>query len=65
MSQALTPTSPGQAGVSLARQLLLWVLLPQMVLWVAGGVGSYKFAAGYANQAVDDSLLQVTCDARV
>jgi two-component system sensor histidine kinase TctE len=60
MSQALTPTSPGQAGVSLARQLLLWVLLPQMVLWVAGGVGSYKFAAGYANQAVDDSLLQAS-----
>ena len=60
MSQALTPTSPGQAGVSLVRQLLLWVLLPQMVLWVAGGVGSYKFAAGYANQAVDDSLLQAS-----
>lgn len=60
MSEALVPTSPGQAGVSLARQLLLWVLLPQMVLWVAGGVGSYKFAAGYANQAVDDSLLQAS-----
>ncbi len=60
MSQAFPPTSPGQAGVSLARQLLLWVLLPQMVLWVAGGVGSYKFAAGYANQAVDDSLLQAS-----
>jgi len=60
MPRAIIPTSPGQAGVSLARQLLLWVLLPQMVLWVAGGVGSYKFAAGYANQAVDDSLLQAS-----
>ncbi len=57
-----TPSStpPGQAGVSLARQLLIWVLLPQMVLWMAGGVAAYKFAAGYANQAVDASLLQAS-----
>jgi two-component system sensor histidine kinase TctE len=54
------PTSSGQAGVSLARQLLLWVLLPQLVLWMAGGVAAYKFAAGYANQAVDASLLQAS-----
>lgn len=53
-------TPPGQAGVSLARQLLIWVLLPQMVLWMAGGVAAYKFAAGYANQAVDASLLQAS-----
>jgi two-component system sensor histidine kinase TctE len=46
--------------VSLARQLLIWVLLPQMVLWMAGGVAAYKFAAGYANQAVDASLLQAS-----
>lgn len=52
--------TPGQAGVSLARQLLLWVLLPQLVLWMAGGVAAYKFAAGYANQAVDASLLQAS-----
>ncbi len=50
----------GQAGVSLARQLLLWVLLPQLVLWMAGGVATYKFAAGYANQAIDASLLQAS-----
>ena len=50
----------GEPQVALARQLLLWVLLPQMVLWIAGGIGSYKFAAGYANQAVDDSLLQAS-----
>ena len=60
MSQALPHTSPGQAGVSLARQLLLWVLLPQLVLWMAGGVATYRFAAGYANQAVDASLLQAS-----
>jgi len=62
----MTPPQPphvmpqGQAGVSLARQLLIWVLLPQMVLWMAGGVAAYKFAAGYANQAVDASLLQAS-----
>ncbi len=54
----VTPT--GQAGVSLARQLLLWVLVPQLVLWMAGGVATYKFAAGYANQAIDASLLQAS-----
>ena len=53
-------TLPGQAGVSLARQLLLWVLVPQLVLWMAGGVATYKFAAGYANQAIDASLLQAS-----
>jgi len=60
MSKIQHSPNSGQAGVSLARQLLLWVLLPQMVLWVAGGVGSYKFAAGYANKAVDESLLQAS-----
>jgi len=56
--QAQPPS--GQAGVSLARQLLLWLLLPQLVLWMAGGVATYKIASGYANQAVDASLLQAS-----
>ena len=63
MDPAALPTQPesaGQAGVSLARQLLLWVLLPQLVLWMAGGVATYRFAAGYANQAIDASLLQAS-----
>lgn len=55
-----TSSPTGQAGVSLARQLLLWVLLPQLVLWMAGGVATYRFAAGYANQAIDASLLQAS-----
>lgn len=54
------PLPTGQAGVSLARQLLLWVLLPQLVLWMAGGVATYRFAASYANQAIDASLLQAS-----
>ena len=56
-----SPNLPtGQAGVSLARQLLLWVLLPQLVLWMTGGVATYRFAAGYANEAIDASLLQAS-----
>ncbi len=58
MTHTREPT--GQAGVSLARQLLLWLLLPQLVLWMAGGVATYKFASGYANQAIDASLLQAS-----
>ena len=56
----ITREPTGQAGVSLARQLLLWLLLPQLVLWMAGGVATYRFAAGYANQAIDASLLQAS-----
>ena len=58
MTSATKPT--GQAGVTLARQLLLWVLLPQLVLWMTGGVATYRFAMGYANQAIDASLLQAS-----
>lgn len=50
----------GQAGVSLARQLLWWLLLPQLVVWLAGGVASYRLASGYVNQAIDASLLQAS-----
>ena len=50
----------GQAGVSLARQLLLWLLVPQLVVWLAGGVASYRLASGYVNEAIDASLLQAS-----
>lgn len=62
MKSASTAASQrtGLAGVSLARQLMLWVLLPQLILWMAAGVATYKFVAGYANQAIDDSLLQAS-----
>ncbi|WP_431266181.1 sensor histidine kinase [Roseateles chitinivorans] len=45
---------------SLKRQLLLWLLLPQLVLWLAGAVFSYRLAGRYANEAVDATLLQAT-----
>ena len=50
----------GSAGRSLSRQLLWWVLLPQLVLWLAGGVAAYRFAASYANEAIDASLSQAS-----
>ncbi len=60
---ALDPRMPsprGDAGVSLSRLLLLWLLLPQLVVWLAGGVVSYRLASGYVNQAIDASLLQAS-----
>ena len=45
---------------SLRRQLLLWVLLPQLVLWLAGAFFTYNLAARYANAAIDASLSQAT-----
>lgn len=52
--------TPGQAGVSLARLLLLWLLVPQLVVWVVGGVASYRLASAYVNQAIDVSLQQAS-----
>lgn len=46
--------------VSLHRKLLLWLLLPQLILWVAGGAATYRLAAGYANRAIDATLVQTS-----
>ena len=46
--------------VSLHRKLLLWLLLPQLILWVAGGIVTYRLAAGYANRGIDTSLAQAS-----
>ena len=43
---------------SLHRQLVAWVLLPQLVLWLAGGVATYRLAVRYVNQAADATLSQ-------
>jgi two-component system sensor histidine kinase TctE len=45
---------------SLRTQLLLWLLLPQLVLWGAAAWVTYDVAAGYANRGIDASLLQAT-----
>ncbi|WP_457325657.1 sensor histidine kinase [Roseateles sp. P5_E11] len=46
--------------LSLRRQLVIWVVLPQIVLWLAGGLASYRLAVGYVNQAADATLSQAT-----
>ncbi|MEO6276942.1 sensor histidine kinase [Roseateles sp.] len=46
------------AGRSLHRQLLLWLLLPQIVLWGVAAFGAYRLASRHANELVDASLLQ-------
>jgi two-component system sensor histidine kinase TctE len=43
---------------SLRRQLLLWLLLPQLVLWVAVGTLAYRIALSYALTGIDQSLTQ-------
>ncbi|AOX99027.1 sensor histidine kinase N-terminal domain-containing protein [Jeongeupia sp. USM3] len=47
-----------RAKVSLQRQLLLWLLIPQIVLWLAGAALYYNVATHYANAVTDNSLLQ-------
>jgi len=49
---------PGAVGMSLRTQLVAWVLLPQLVLWAAGGFATYRLAVGYVNQAADATLSQ-------
>ena len=44
--------------LSLRRQLLLSLLLPQLVLWLVGGVLAYRIALNYAEKGVDQSLTQ-------
>ena len=46
------------AGRSLHRQLLLWLLLPQIVLWGVAAFGAYRVASRHADELVDASLLQ-------
>ncbi len=41
---------------SLHRHLLLWLLLPQLVLWLAAASFTYQLAGRYANRAIDASL---------
>ena len=50
----------GASALSLHRKLVIWVLLPQLVLWLAGGFATYRLAVGYVEQAADATLLQAT-----
>jgi len=46
------------ARFSLKRQLLVWLLLPQLVLWLMGGALAFRVALVYAEKAIDQSLTQ-------
>jgi two-component system, OmpR family, sensor histidine kinase TctE len=46
------------AQLSLKRQLLLWLLLPQLLLWLVGGSLAYRIALSSAEKGIDQSLLQ-------
>ena len=48
----------GEPGLSIKRQLLLWLLLPQLVLWLVGGVLAYRIAINYAEKGINQSLRQ-------
>ena len=52
------PTATPGHGLSLKRQLLLWLLLPQLVLWLVGGALTYRIALRYAEKGIDQSLTQ-------
>ncbi len=58
MLRRLTSRLPGltPGTRSLHRHLLLWLLLPQLVLWLAAASFTYQLAGRYANQATDASL---------
>jgi two-component system, OmpR family, sensor histidine kinase TctE len=44
--------------LSLKRQLLLWLLVPQILLWLVGGTLAYRIALSHAEKAIDQSLTQ-------
>jgi len=45
---------------SLHHQLVIWVVVPQLVLWLGGGIATYRLAVRYVNQAADATLSQAT-----
>jgi two-component system sensor histidine kinase TctE len=45
---------------SLHRQLVMWVVIPQLVLWLGGGLATYRLAIRYVDQAADATLSQAT-----
>lgn len=53
-----TEARPARQGLSLKRQLLLWLLLPQVVVFLVGGALAYRIALSYAEKATDQSLTQ-------
>ncbi len=42
--------------LSLRRQLLLWLLVPQLVLWLGAAFLAYQLTLAYANEVIDRTL---------
>ena len=57
MATSLPDPDPAH-GLSLKRQLLLWLLLPQLLLWLVGGALTYRITLSYAEKGIDQSLTQ-------
>jgi len=47
---------PRRRELSLRRQLLMWLLLPQLVLWLAAAFLAYNMALAYTNEVIDRTL---------
>lgn len=47
-----------RAQRSLRRQLLLWLLVPQVILWVVVATLAYRIALSYALKGIDQALTQ-------
>lgn len=66
LEQAATGSEQGRGpeavrvSGSLSRQLLWWIVLPQLILWLVGAFVTYSVASNYANQMVDRSLFQTS-----
>jgi two-component system sensor histidine kinase TctE len=45
-------------SMSLRRKLVLWGFLPQLVLWLVGGITTYRLAVHHANEVADATLSQ-------
>jgi two-component system sensor histidine kinase TctE len=58
MEAPAASASPGRPALSLRRQLLLWLLLPQLILWIAVATLAYRIALNYALKGIDRSLTQ-------
>lgn len=48
----------GRQALSLRRKLLLWLLIPQLILWMTVATLAYRIALNYALKGIDQSLTQ-------
>ena len=54
----MAAATSGRRVLSLRRKLLLWLLLPQLIMWIAVATLAYRIALNYALKGIDQSLTQ-------